>query len=424
MLRHRGTGSERKVRLGTPGRPTTDATVAVSLAGLKLDPGRWDAYLQQSGPRTRMQSVDPGFSLDRLDAYALGRRTMSYRAYRTRNGFLAIKIAEAEPVADVRAVWFREGRFEVTGLLAYTGLGDDDQHHRARLFAEAQRRHRHRDCHGPRGAVPRRPVPVRRAGRHPRLRRGVGALPRSRRGRGADGPRRAARRRGGQAPPRPLSGDEDRRRSDQAELLARRPSPSRGGRGVRITFLVPSAYGMRGDIRATLNLAAALASGHHVEIVSVKRTRDTLFFPIDLAIRLRWLVDARPGRHLLPRGQVRTEVALWRALRALRSEVLITARPALSVQSARYAPREVVKIAREWTRPAVPTPVQRYYPRLDAVVTSTDTGRAEWTRLLDDELSVHMIPDPLPKGPWPRSRMDNRIVSAGAGGCPTRRSTG
>ncbi|GAB1824567.1 hypothetical protein HerbRD11066_77320 [Herbidospora sp. RD11066] len=133
VLRHRGTGSERKVRLGTPGPPTTDATVAVSLAGLKLTPGRWDAYLQQSGPRTRMQSVDPGFSLDRLDAYALGRRTMSYRAYRTRNGFLAIKIAEAEPVADVRAVWFREGRFEVTGLLAYTGLGDDDQHHRARL---------------------------------------------------------------------------------------------------------------------------------------------------------------------------------------------------------------------------------------------------------------------------------------------------
>ncbi|WP_066366240.1 glycosyltransferase [Herbidospora mongoliensis] len=189
---------------------------------------------------------------------------------------------------------------------------------------------------------------------------------------------------------------------------------------MRITFLVPSAYGMRGDIRATLNLAAALASGHHVEIVSVKRTRDVPFFPIDPAIRLRWLVDARPGRHLLPRGQVRTEVALWRMLRALRSEVLITARPALSVQSARYAPREVVKIAREWTRPAVPTPVQRYYPRLDAVVTSTETGRDEWTRLLDDDLSVHTIPDPLPKGPWPRSRMDNRIVSAGGRWVPDK----
>ncbi|GAA0397779.1 hypothetical protein Acor_35280 [Acrocarpospora corrugata] len=133
VLRHRGSGAERRVMLGTPGRRAREASVAVSLGPLALVPGRWDAYLQQDGPRTRMQSVDPGFSLDRLDAYALDRRTMAYRAYRTRNGFLAIKIAEAEPVADVRAVWFREGRFEVTGLLAYTGFTDDDQHHTARL---------------------------------------------------------------------------------------------------------------------------------------------------------------------------------------------------------------------------------------------------------------------------------------------------
>jgi hypothetical protein len=80
-----------------------------------------------------MQSIDPGFSLDRLDAYALSQRTLAYRAYRTLNGYLAIRITDADPVADVRAVWFREGRFEVTGLLAYTGFDDDDARHRARL---------------------------------------------------------------------------------------------------------------------------------------------------------------------------------------------------------------------------------------------------------------------------------------------------
>ncbi|GIH70866.1 hypothetical protein [Sphaerimonospora thailandensis] len=144
VLRQRGTGAERRVTLGSPaagpasgprgsGGRTRDASVAVSLAPLALTPGRWDAYLQQGDSRTRIRSADPGFSLDRLDAYALGLRTMAYRTYRTRNGFLAIKIDRAEPIADVRAVWFREGRFEVTGLLAYTGLGDDDQHHRARL---------------------------------------------------------------------------------------------------------------------------------------------------------------------------------------------------------------------------------------------------------------------------------------------------
>lgn len=133
VLRHRATGAERHVTLGAPGGRPEEVTVAISLAPLSLTPGRWDSYLLQDGPRTRMRSIDPGFSLDRLDAYAMGRRTMAYRCYRTRNGFLAIKIAEAGPGADVRAVWFREGRFEVTGLLAYTGLDDDDRHRAARL---------------------------------------------------------------------------------------------------------------------------------------------------------------------------------------------------------------------------------------------------------------------------------------------------
>ncbi|XVQ85555.1 hypothetical protein ACQP2K_43360 [Microbispora siamensis] len=133
VLRKRGIGDERRVTLGASGGRTRDASVAVSLAPLDLGPGRWDAYLEQDGVRARIQSADPGFSLDRLDAYALGRRTLAYRAYRTRNGFLALKIDPAEPVADVRAVWFREGRFEVTGLLAYTGLDDDDQHRHATL---------------------------------------------------------------------------------------------------------------------------------------------------------------------------------------------------------------------------------------------------------------------------------------------------
>ncbi|MFI7633830.1 hypothetical protein [Nonomuraea sp. NPDC049400] len=133
VLRHRTTGVERDVRLGTPGARTREATLAVSLAPLELTTGRWDTYLRRGGKRSRLRSVDPGFSLDHLDAYALCRRTLAYRSYRTRNGYLALKISDAEPVAEVRAIWFREGRFEVTGLLAYTGLEDDDSRHEAMM---------------------------------------------------------------------------------------------------------------------------------------------------------------------------------------------------------------------------------------------------------------------------------------------------
>ncbi|MEV4292300.1 glycosyltransferase [Nonomuraea bangladeshensis] len=186
---------------------------------------------------------------------------------------------------------------------------------------------------------------------------------------------------------------------------------------MRIALLLPSAYGMRGDVRATLNLANALAERHEVEVISVRRQKEKPFFPVGPSVVMRSVVDARPGvRHLLPRGQVRTEVALWRVLRGLRCDVLVTTRPGLGVQAARHAPREVLKLAREWTRPAVPAPVRRFYPRLNAVVAATEAGQEEWGRLLGEGLTgpaVRFVQDALPAGPWPRSRMDNRIVAAG-----------
>lgn len=190
---------------------------------------------------------------------------------------------------------------------------------------------------------------------------------------------------------------------------------------MKVSLMLPSAYGMRGDIRSTLNLASALADRHEVEVISVRRQKEKPFFPVGQNVRLRSVVDARPGvRHLFPNGQVRTEVAVWRLLRTLRSDVLITTRPGLSVQAARHAPREMLRIAREWGRPAVPAPVKKFYPRLDAVVTATESARDEWARLVAEGPEVHSVPDALPGGPWPRSRMDNRIVAAGGRWVPAK----
>lgn len=183
---------------------------------------------------------------------------------------------------------------------------------------------------------------------------------------------------------------------------------------MKVSLVVSSAYAMRGDVRSTLNLATALAQRHEVEVISLRRQKEKPFFAVGAGVTMRSVIDARPGvRHLLPRGQVRTEVALWRVLRSLRCDVLITTRPGLSVQAARHAPRQALRIAREWGRPAVPGPVKKLYPRLDAVVTATESAQEEWRRLLDGGPAVHAVPDALPSAPWPRSRMDNRIVAAG-----------
>ncbi|GII77508.1 hypothetical protein Sru01_24900 [Sphaerisporangium rufum] len=192
---------------------------------------------------------------------------------------------------------------------------------------------------------------------------------------------------------------------------------------MKICFLVASAYGMRGDTRAVLNLAAELAARHEVEVISVRRVRETPFFPVDPRVSLRWLVDARPdARHLLPRGQMRTEMALWRTLRGMRADVLVTTRAGLGVQAARHVPRETLRIAREWSRPQVPAPVRRFYPKMDAVFAATPSAADDFTRLLagPEAPPVRVVPDALAPEPWPRSRMDNRIVAAGGRWLPGR----
>ncbi|MFG1704894.1 glycosyltransferase [Nonomuraea sp. M3C6] len=190
---------------------------------------------------------------------------------------------------------------------------------------------------------------------------------------------------------------------------------------MKVSLVLASAYGMRGDVRATLNLATALAERHDVEVISIRRQKEKPFFPVGPNVAMRSVIDARPGvRHLFPRGQVRAEVAFWRLLRNLKSDVLITTRPGLGVQAARHAPRETLRIAREWGRPAVPGPVKRFYPRLSAVVTATDSAQEDWTKLLADGPPVHSLLDALPGGPWPRSRMDNRIVAAGGRWVPAK----
>ncbi|MFI9844099.1 glycosyltransferase [Nonomuraea sp. NPDC051941] len=190
---------------------------------------------------------------------------------------------------------------------------------------------------------------------------------------------------------------------------------------MKVSLVLASAYAMRGDVRAMLNLATALSDRHDVEVVSVRRQKEKPFFPVGPNVTMRSLIDARPGvRHLFPRGQVRAEVALWRLLRNLKSDVLITTRPGLGVQAARHAPRETLKIAREWGRPAVPGPVKRFYPRLNAVVTATESAQEEWSKLLTDGPPVTSVLDALPDGPWPRSRMDNRIVAAGGRWVPVK----
>ncbi|MCX3061979.1 hypothetical protein OFY01_19875 [Streptomyces sp. GXMU-J5] len=72
---------------------------------------------------------------------------------------------------------------------------------------------------------------------------------------------------------------------------------------MKITFLLFDAYGIGGTIRATANLATALAERHHVEIVSYHRTAERMAVPVDPRVRVRDLVDLRRDAHEDPVSQ-------------------------------------------------------------------------------------------------------------------------
>ena len=64
---------------------------------------------------------------------------------------------------------------------------------------------------------------------------------------------------------------------------------------MRITFLLLEAFSIDGTVRCTFTLADELSRRHEVEVVSVLRDRDRPVLPLSGRVRLRSLVDVRPG---------------------------------------------------------------------------------------------------------------------------------
>ena len=166
---------------------------------------------------------------------------------------------------------------------------------------------------------------------------------------------------------------------------------------MRIVFLLHNAYAIGGTVRTTLNLAAALAGRHDVEIVSMRRHRDEPRFTVDPRITHR-PAGGRAGRQPGPHGPVlrpagRRLPRLRQALRAVHAgsptcapatiwrrcdaDVVIGTRPGINVYVARFAPRRALRIAQEHLRhdshsKRLRGVLARAYRSLDAVVTTTE----------------------------------------------------
>lgn len=208
---------------------------------------------------------------------------------------------------------------------------------------------------------------------------------------------------------------------------------------MKITFLLNAAHSMGGTIRATITLANHLADRHDVEIITLQRRRDDPFFAIDDRIGIRTLMDlrkgvrpgrieARLGRHnsrLVPRGDrawgqitLRGDYQMWRALRGLDTDVLISTRPAFNLLAARFAPPDVVVVGQEHLHldahePDLKRHIRRWYPRLDALVTLTEADRCAYADFLNPSSTrLRVIPNALPADARQTSRLDAPVIAA------------
>ncbi|MFF3564132.1 glycosyltransferase [Streptomyces sp. NPDC002574] len=217
---------------------------------------------------------------------------------------------------------------------------------------------------------------------------------------------------------------------------------------MRISFLIHNAYGIGGTIRATFNLAAALAEQHEVEIVSVFRHRARPALEPVPPVPLSHLVDLRrksgtyDGEHPLaqrpavvfPPAESRhgqysalTDERIAAHLAGLQADVVIGTRPGLNAHIARQAPRRMVRVAQEHLTldthsVRLRLALRRLYPRLDAVITTTDADADAYRRRLRlPGVVVRGIPNSVPDPGVAPGALDAKFVVAAGRLAPVKR---
>ena len=216
---------------------------------------------------------------------------------------------------------------------------------------------------------------------------------------------------------------------------------------MRIAFIVFNIDGMGGTSRSAITQANALAPDQDVRIVSVTRSADAPHYDIDDRIGVEYLVDLRDPEHpravaegladaaealtlhqresaLVPNRWDKQftalcDVAMEAALPGLDVDVAVTVTPGLLVAGIDLLPDHVVVVHQEHRSSSGRTsglePLLNYAPRADVVALLTPPLE-EW---LHEQLGALcpptvVMPNPLPLGVHPRSRLDSPlIVTAG-----------
>ncbi|HEV2812118.1 MAG TPA: glycosyltransferase, partial [Solirubrobacteraceae bacterium] len=188
-----------------------------------------------------------------------------------------------------------------------------------------------------------------------------------------------------------------------------------------VRILLMHAWGLGGTIRTTFNVAGHLAQRRDVEILSVVRRRERPFFAFPEGVTVTALDDQRRGRrggllrrlpsvlvhpddHVYAMCNLRTDIALARAFRSIRSGVLVTTRAGFNELAAQLAAPGVTTVGQEHMNfhshlPGLAKAMRRHYGRLDALTTLNHDDRRDYEQLVGRAVRIPNALPPLGGGP-------------------------
>ncbi|WP_341926429.1 stealth conserved region 3 domain-containing protein [Nocardioides psychrotolerans] len=209
---------------------------------------------------------------------------------------------------------------------------------------------------------------------------------------------------------------------------------------MRIAYLIDDVDAMSGPVRSLLTQAQALAADHDVRVISVRRTADEPHFAIHPSIRLDYLLDLRDAKAPTPlepdlvkpleakrlRERASTvapglsaldDLVLEAAFPVLDVDVAVTCSPDLLRPAVILLPDDTIVVHQEHRvlsdRVSGLDTLAAHAPRSDVVAVLTETS-AQWLRERLGELApeIVVLPNPLPIGFTPRSRLDTPLIMA------------
>ncbi|MCC8028868.1 MAG: glycosyltransferase [Lachnospiraceae bacterium] len=210
---------------------------------------------------------------------------------------------------------------------------------------------------------------------------------------------------------------------------------------MNVRFMVYNAYGIGGTVKTIFNFSNYLlkTGKYNVEIISVKRTKDTPTLYINPKVKITVIQDSRKGvyfsaddKHLLalPSEMIHPEEDLYTIFNRytdknlleifsdMHDGVLVTTMPSLNMLSANYVDDRVLKIGQEHKSYADHTPgiqemIRNNYAKLDTLTILTQRNKSIYARKIHGEVSIYVLGNGTEYLPFRAQLINHIIIAAG-----------